>query len=162
MLTSRAGKQHEASYIGSESNNYMVGVQLNVPLFDDGLNRANTRKAQADVDLAKQKIRTLELDLNQRARTTYAQLQSIRQNREALQNAMDAASIAFVYTRKEFDLGTKTTFDLLNTEQKLLDVQTQKTVNEQDEVVYVYQLLDQMGQLNQLVPDQTATQVNNQ
>lgn len=162
MLTSRAGKQHEASYIGSESNNYMVGVQLNVPLFDDGLNRANTRKAQADVDLAKQKIRTLELDLNQRARTTYAQLQSIRQNKEALQNAIDAASIAFVYTRKEFDLGTKTTFDLLNTEQKLLDVQTQKTVNEQDEVVYVYQLLDQMGQLNQLVPDQTATQVNNQ
>lgn len=36
MLTSRAGKQDEASYIGSESNNYMVGVQLNVPLYDDG------------------------------------------------------------------------------------------------------------------------------
>ncbi|MEB6478946.1 TolC family protein [Acinetobacter vivianii] len=162
MLTSRASKQHEASYIGSESNNYMVGVQLNVPLFDDGLNRANTRKAQADVDLANQKIRTLELDLHQRARTTYAQLQSIRQNKEALQNAIDAASIAFVYTRKEFELGTKTTFDLLNTEQKLLDVQTQKTVNEQDEVVFVYQLLDQMGQLNQLVPNQTTTQVNNE
>ncbi len=39
MLTSRAGKQDEASYIGSESNNYMVGVQLNVPLYDDGLNQ---------------------------------------------------------------------------------------------------------------------------
>ena len=44
MLTSRAGKQDEASYIGSESNNYMVGVQLNVPLYDDGLNRANVKK----------------------------------------------------------------------------------------------------------------------
>ncbi|MCU4582203.1 TolC family protein [Acinetobacter gyllenbergii] len=161
MLTSRAGAQHEASYIGSESNNYMVGVQLNVPLYDDGLNRANIRKAQADVDLANQKIRTLELDLNQRARTTYAQLQTIRQNKEALQNAIDAASIAFVYTRKEFELGTKTTFDLLNTEQKLLDVQTQKTVNEQDEIVFVYQLLDQMGHLNDLVPTQNTQQVNN-
>ncbi|EPF88186.1 RND transporter [Acinetobacter gyllenbergii] len=161
MLTSRAGAQHEASYIGSESNNYMVGVQLNVPLYDDGLNRANIRKAQADVDLANQKIRTLELDLNQRARTTYAQLQTIRQNKEALQNAIDAASIAFVYTRKEFELGTKTTFDLLNTEQKLLDVQTQKTVNEQDEIVFVYQLLDQMGHLNDLVSTQNTQQVNN-
>ncbi|NNP69932.1 TolC family protein [Acinetobacter sp. Ac_5812] len=161
MLTSRAGAQHEASYIGSESNNYMVGVQLNVPLYDDGLNRANIRKAQADVDLANQKIRTLELDLNQRARTTYAQLQTIRQNKEALQNAIDAASIAFVYTRKEFELGTKTTFDLLNTEQKLLDVQTQKTVNEQDEIVFVYQLLDQMGHLNDLVSTQNMQQVNN-
>ncbi|ENW92040.1 TolC family protein [Acinetobacter dispersus] len=161
MLTSRAGAQHEASYIGSESNNYMVGVQLNVPLYDDGLNRANIRKAQADVDLANQKIRSLELDLNQRTRTTYAQLQTIRQNKDALQNAIDAASIAFVYTRKEFELGTKTTFDLLNTEQKLLDVQTQKTVNEQDEIVFVYQLLDQMGHLNDLVSTQNTEQVNN-
>ncbi|WP_373359040.1 TolC family protein [Acinetobacter lactucae] len=162
MLTSRAGKQDETSYIGSESNNYMVGVQLNVPLYDDGLNRANVKKAQADIDLANQKTRSLELDLNKRTRTTYAQLQTIRQNKEALANAIEAASIAFVYTRKEFDVGTKTTFDLLNTEQKLLDVQTQKTVNDQDEVVFVYQLLDQMGRLNNLVPVQTAQQVNNE
>ncbi|MBJ8471004.1 RND transporter [Acinetobacter pittii] len=162
MLTSRAGKQDEASYIGSESNNYMVGVQLNVPLYDDGLNRANVKKAQADIDLANQKTRSLELDLNKRTRTTYAQLQTIRQNKEALANAIEAASIAFVYTRKEFDVGTKTTFDLLNTEQKLLDVQTQKTVNDQDEVVFVYQLLDQMGRLNSLVPTQTVQQVNNE
>ncbi len=154
MLTSRAGKQEEASYIGSESNNYMVGVQLNVPLFDDGLNRANVRKAQTDVDLSHQKIRSLELDLNQRVQTTYAQLLSVRQNKNALQNAIDAAEIALLYTRKEFELGTKTTFDLLNTEQKLLDVKTQKTVNEQDEIVFVYQLLDQMGELNQLITTQ--------
>ncbi|WHP06161.1 TolC family protein [Acinetobacter corruptisaponis] len=158
MLTSRAGSQHEASYIGSESNNYMVGVQLNVPLYDDGLNRANIKKAQADVDLAKQKIKSLELDLNQRAQTTYAQLRSIQKNKDALKNAIDAASIALVYTRKEFELGTKTTFDLLNTEQKLLDVQTQQTVNEQDEVVFVYQLLDQMGDLNDLVSTQYQQQ----
>lgn len=151
MLTSRLGKQHEASYIGSESNNYMVGVQLNIPLYDDGLNRANIKKAQVDVDLANQKIKGLELDLDQRAQTTYAQLLTIRQSKEALQNAIDAASIALVYTRKEFELGTKTTFDLLTTEQKLLDAQTQKTVNDQDEVVFVYQLLDQMGHLNNLV-----------
>ena len=99
--------------------------------------------------------------MNKRTRTTYAQLQTIRQNKDALANAIEAASIAFVYTRKEFDVGTKTTFDLLNTEQKLLDAQT-KTVNDQDEVVFVYQLLDQMGRLNNLVPMQTAQQVNNE
>ncbi|MFX8868158.1 TolC family protein, partial [Acinetobacter baumannii] len=82
-------------------------------LYDDGLNRANVKKAQADIDLAAQKIRSLELDLNKRTRTTYAQLQTIRQNKDALANAIEAASIAFVYTRKEFDVGTKTTFDLL-------------------------------------------------
>ncbi|ENW07805.1 TolC family protein [Acinetobacter beijerinckii] len=162
MLTSKLGAQHEATNIGSESNNYMVGIQLNVPLYDDGLNRANINKVQVDIQLADQKIKTLELDLNQRIRTTYAQLQTIRQNKDALQNAIDAASIAFVYTRKEFELGTKTTFDLLNTEQKLLDVQTQKTVNQQDEVVFVYQLLDQMGSLNDLVSISPHAQVKMQ
>jgi len=39
---------------------------------------------------ANQKIKSLELDLNQRIRTTYAQLQTIRQNKDALQNAIDA------------------------------------------------------------------------
>ena len=114
MLTSKLGAQHEATNIGSESNNYMVGVQLNVPLYDDGLNRANINKAQVDIELANQKIKSLELDLNQRIRTTYAQLQTIRQNKDALQNAIDAASIAFVYTRKEFELGTKTTLQCSN------------------------------------------------
>jgi len=42
-----------------------------------------------------------------------------------------------------------------------LDVQTQKTVNEQDEIVFVYQLLDQMGHLNDLVSTQNTEQVNN-
>lgn len=37
-----------------------------------------------------------------------------------------------------------------------------KTVNDQDEVVFVYQLLDQMGRLSNLVPMQTAQQVNNE
>ena len=59
MLTSRAGKQDEASYIGSESNNYMVGVQLNVPLYDDGFKSGQCQKAQADIDLAAQKFEVL-------------------------------------------------------------------------------------------------------
>lgn len=41
-------------------------------------------------------------------------------------------------------------------------MQKPKTVNDQDEVVFVYQLLDQMGRLNSLVPTQTAQQVNNE
>lgn len=56
----------------------------------------------------------------------------------------------------------KPPFDLLNTEQKLFRCPNPKTVNDQDEVVFVYQLLDQMGRLNNLVPMQTAQQVNNE
>lgn len=150
MLTSRIGTQHEASYIGSESDNYMVGVQLNMPLYDSGLNRANIKKSLVDVDLANQKIESLRLELNQQAQMNYAQLNAIRQNKQALQQAIDSASIALTYIHKELEFGTKTTYDLLTAEQKLLDIQTQKIVNDQDEVVLVYQLLDKMGSLDSL------------
>ncbi|WP_151813871.1 TolC family protein [Acinetobacter ursingii] len=148
MLTSRIGKQHEANYIGSESDNYMVGMQLNIPLYDDGLNRANIKKAQIDIELAQQKLESLQHDLRRQVQSSYAQLLAIRENKTALQNAIEAASIALIYTRKEFELGTKTTFDLLTTQQKLLDVQTQSVVNDQDEIVLVYQILEQMGYLS--------------
>ncbi|MCU4414297.1 TolC family protein [Acinetobacter sp. WU_MDCI_Axc73] len=148
MLTSRIGKQHEANYIGSESNNYMVGVQVNMPLYDNGLNRANINKAQVDVELAQQKLESIQNDLRQQVQSSYARLLAIRQNKAALQNAIETASIALTYTKKEFDVGTKTTFDLLTAEQKLLDVQTQAVTNVQDEIFLTYQLIEQMGNLN--------------
>lgn len=147
-VTSRVSKQNEINNFDSQSDNYMVGLQLNVPLFDQGLNRANRQKAQADVDVAQEKIQAVQQDLNKRAQTTFAQLQAIQQNRQALNEAIDAAALAFNYIQKELEFGTKTTFDALNAEQTLKDLQTQKLLNEQDEVVLVYQLLDQMGQLN--------------
>ena len=147
-VTSRVSKQNEISNFDSKSDNYMVGLQLNVPLFDQGLNRANRQKAQADVDLAQEKIQAVEQDLGKRAQTTFAQLQAVRQNKQALNEAIDAAALAFNFIQKELEFGNKTTFDALNAEQTLKDLQTQKLLNEQDEVVLVYQLLDQMGQLN--------------
>ncbi len=147
-VTSRVGKQHEISNFDSNSDNYMVGLQLNVPLFDQGLNRANREKAQVDIRLAQEKIQATQQNLNKQAQATYAQLQAVKQNKQALNEAIDAAALAFNYIQKELEFGTKTTFDALNSEQTLQDLQTQKLLNEQDEVVLVYQLLDQMGLLN--------------
>lgn len=151
ILTSRLGKQNEANTIGSKSDNYMVGVQVNIPLYDDGLNRANIKKAEVDISIARQKLENIRIELNQRAQTSYSKLESIRQNKVALKNAIEAAQIALTYTQKEFELGTKATFDLLTAQQKLLDVQTQNAINNQDEVLLVYQLLDQMDRLNDKV-----------
>lgn len=148
MIISRIGKQNEANYIGSESNNYMVGVQVNMPLYDNGLNRANINKAQVDVELAQKKLESIQSNLHQQAQSNYARLLAIRQNKAALQNAIESASIALTYTKKEFAVGTKTTFDLLTAELKLLDVQTQVVTNAQDEIFLVYQLIELMGNLN--------------
>ncbi|WHP07657.1 TolC family protein [Acinetobacter corruptisaponis] len=148
MLNSRAGVQDQLETPNSKSENYSVSAQLKIPLFDDGLNRANRLKALTDVDLAKQKAQTLKQNLQQDIQTSYAQLEAIRQNRLALHEAVQSATVALQYIKKEQEVGTKTTFDELTAEQTLFDMQTQQVLNDQDEVVLVYQLLDQMGGLN--------------
>lgn len=148
MLNSRAGVQDQLETLNSKSENYSVSAQLKIPLFDDGLNRANRLKALTDVDLAKQKAQTLKQNLQQDIQTSYAQLEAIRQNRLAIQETVQSATVALQYIKKEQEVGTKTTFDELTAEQTLFDMQTQQVLNDQDEVVLVYQLLDQMGGLN--------------
>lgn len=148
-LMSRLGRQEDANYINSESNNYQIGVQMNVPLYDSGLNKANLKKAKLDIEYARQNIETIQRNLSQEAQSTYSQLLSIRQNKDALKYAIQSATIALTYIQKELEFGTKTTFDLLTAEQKLMDVQTQQIMNNQDEIVLTYQILEQTGQLDQ-------------
>lgn len=147
VLNSRAGVQDQLSTLNSQSENYSVSAQLKIPLFDDGLNRANRQKALTDVQLAQQKTETLKQNLQQELVTTYAHIEAIRQNKFALEQAIQSATVALQYIKKEQEVGTKTTFDELTAEQTLLDMQTQKVLNDQDEVVLVYQLLDQTGAL---------------
>ncbi|MCH7389027.1 TolC family protein [Acinetobacter dispersus] len=147
MLNSRAGVQDQFETLNSQSENYSVSAQLKIPLFDDGLNRANRQKALTDVNLARQKADSLRQNLQQDIHISYAQLEAIRQNKLALQEAIQSATVALQYIKKEQEVGTKTTFDELSAEQTLLDMQTQQVLNDQDKVVLVYQLLDQVGGL---------------
>jgi outer membrane protein TolC len=68
--------------------------------------------------------------------------------KRALDQAIQSATIALQFTKRELEFGTKTSSDVLNAEQSLLDVKTQKILNQQDELVLTYQLLDQMGHLS--------------
>lgn len=155
--TSRIGKQQDVDSFDSKSDRYMVGLQLNVPLFDQGLSRANQQKAKVDIGLANEKITTVQQRLNKQAKSTFAQLKAVRRNKQALDDAIDAATLALTYIQKELEFGTKTTFDALTAEQTLKDLQTKKVLSDQDEIVLVYQLLDQMGQLDELVSHASNT-----
>nr|WP_228206931.1 TolC family protein [Acinetobacter sp. LoGeW2-3] len=148
LLLSRISKQNEATYIGSESDNYLVGLQVNLPLYNGGLNKANLKKASADIEVAQQRIEVIQRQLSKQLQDTHARLQSIQQNKKAIEMNIHSASMALDYIRKELEFGTKTTYDLLTAEQKLADVKTQQIVNNQDEILLTYQLLEQMGLLD--------------
>ncbi|WP_374296740.1 TolC family protein [Acinetobacter sp.] len=146
-LTSRIGTQHELHSINSESENYMMGVQLKIPLFDHGRNAADRKKASADRMLAAQQVEVVRHDLEAETKTVYSQLGAVRENKKAIDEAIESAEIALHFITRELEVGTKTSYDFLMAEQKVLELHTQKIVNQQDEVILVYRLLDLTGQL---------------
>ncbi len=150
VLESYAMQQQNQNFINSRIGNYGVNVKATIPLLDGGVSTANRQREQIQVDLAREKINGLQQNLEQRVRQDYAQLTSSQMQVSALDQTIVAAQLALDTIRREIELGTRTTFDLLSAERTLQDAQTQKILNQQDQVVAAYQLLADTGRLNQV------------
>ena len=68
----------------------------------------------------------------------------------AYQAQVQAADIALDSTRKELNVGTRTTLDLLNAERELLAAKINLLLSEQDKSLASYQVLAVIGDLSVL------------
>lgn len=150
VLESYAMQQQNENFINSRIGNYGVNLKATIPILDGGVSTANRQREQVQVDLAREKINGLQQSLEQRVRQDYAQLTSSQMQVSALDQTIVAAQLALDTIRREIELGTRTTFDLLSAERTLQDAQTQKILNQQDQVVAAYQLLADTGRLNRV------------
>jgi outer membrane protein len=150
VIESYAMQQQNENFINSRIGNYGVNLKATIPLLDGGVSTANRQREQVQVDLAREKINGLQQNLEQRVRQDYAQLSSSQMQVSALDQTIVAAQLALDTIRREIELGTRTTFDLLSAERTLQDAQTQKILNQQDQIVAAYQLLADTGRLNQV------------
>ena len=87
------------------------------------------------------------LSIEQQVANAYALLQVARASRQASEQQISAASVAFQGVREEATLGSRTTLDVLNAEQELLDARANRIAAQSDEVVASYSLLSAMGLL---------------
>ena len=85
--------------------------------------------------------------IRQQVANAYAQLAVARASREASDRQIAAAQVAFRGVREEATLGSRTTLDVLNAEQELLDARASLIAAQVSEVVASYSLLAAMGLL---------------
>jgi len=127
--------------------NISAFAQARIPLFQGGIARSQVRSAKLTRNQAR-------LDVEAMRRQTVAQVsQSWHSYRsavigiEASKRQVTAAQIAYDGGVEELAVGVRTTLDVLDLEQDLLNARLGVTISERDAYVAAHQLLRAMGEL---------------
>jgi len=128
-------------------NNSSVGLELRQTIYSGGALKSGERQALANRDASLSSLhRTVRL-VEQEVGNASANLSVARAQILASDKAIRAAQLAFEGTREEARLGARTTLDVLDAEQELLDARTTRVQAVNNQNVAIYALLSSMGLL---------------
>lgn len=125
-----------------------VFAQASVPLFQGGVLRSRVRAARLERDQAR--LQTLNAERQVTASIAQAWYGNIaaEQSIFASERQVEAAEIAYEGAQEELSVGTRTTLDVLDQEQQLLEARLGLVNAKRDAYVATHQLLRAMGRLS--------------
>lgn len=124
-----------------------LGVSVGGPIYRGGRISSQIRQAMAQRDQARAGLLNTSRDIERNVGNAYSFVQVARAVRNASNEQVSAARVAFEGVREEAALGARTTLDVLNAEQELLDAQANLIAAQVDETIASYQVLLSMGLL---------------
>jgi outer membrane protein len=141
-------KNFDVALTTPETFNASVGTQLSVPIYQGGSEFSQIRQAKEtlgqrrhDLDLARDQAR---LSIAQ----AWAQLDASKGTIIATQGQVTSAEAALNGVREEARLGQRTTLDVLNAQQELVNARVALVGSQRDRVVNSYTLLGAIGRLS--------------
>lgn len=142
-----AGYSDSASLNNDLEPQASLSLQFGGPIYQGG--RINALYRQAAALLAQNQANLLQTTLNveERVGFAWANLQTARARLVSTNRQIEAQEIAFEGTREEATLGARTTLDVLNAEQELLDARGDRIEAQTIEQDAYYFLLSTMGLL---------------
>lgn len=114
------------SRIGGEGSNTQYGVELRVPLFSSGGNRARIREAAARHEAARGEFNRVNSEVRRETRRLVRQVTISRQQAEAFERALTSAEAAEQATRYGYEAGKRTLVDVLNAKSALAQARRQR------------------------------------
>ncbi|MEO9648842.1 MAG: TolC family outer membrane protein [Roseobacter sp.] len=132
---------------GNNSNVAEIGIQLSGPIYQGGGLSSGIRRAIAIRDQSLGNLYEVRKTVSQDVGNAYASLAARRASLQASEERIRAARIAFRGVREEATLGARTTLDVLDAEQELLDAETARISDEANLYVAAYGVLQSAGRL---------------
>lgn len=124
-----------------------IGITLRQPVYTGGALSSAHRKAIAARDAARSGLLQSSVQVTEAVGNAWAQIAVTRAQIAAVDRQVEAATVAYNGVREEAALGSRTTLDVLDAEQELLDAQASRIDAEANLQVAIYSLLSSMGLL---------------
>ncbi|MDH7944202.1 TolC family protein [Pseudohongiella sp. SYSU M77423] len=90
-----------------------VGLDVSIPLFAGGSNRAAVREAISQQNIARNELRQVHLDVSEQTRFAFLRLQAAERQIRAAEALLESRELSARARRRGFELGTVTTVDVL-------------------------------------------------
>lgn len=148
--TATIGKTRTRSQVTGKETDLDIGslgVEMKQTLYSGGRLPAVHRKAMAGRDGARAALLNASRQVDQAVGTSWANIDVARAQIRAIDQQISAAQLAYDGVREEATLGARTTLDVLDAEQNLLEARANKITAEANLQLAHYQLLAAMGLL---------------
>ncbi len=91
-----------------------VGIDVSIPLFAGGSNRAGVSEAKSQQNLVESELRQVELEVDERTRTAYLQVKSFEARTGSARKLVEATQLSATARQRGFELGAVSSVDVLN------------------------------------------------
>lgn len=146
-LSARVARQDFLSGGTGDSTSGSVSIIAGGPIYSGGAIASASRQAIARRDAARGGLHATRHTIRQSVGFAWAQLLAARAQSTASTQQIAASRVAFDGVREEAKLGSRTTLDVLNAEQELLDARANQITAQSAEFTAAYSLLASMGLL---------------
>lgn len=131
----------------NETSSASITAQLNIPIYQGGLEYSQVREAKENRSKALLQVDSIRQQVRAAVVSAWGVLQAATASITSGQAQVNAAQIALDGVREEAKVGQRTTLDVLDSEQILLDAKVALVNAESDRVVASYALLSAIGAL---------------
>ncbi|MCV2892822.1 TolC family outer membrane protein [Lentibacter sp. XHP0401] len=144
-----SGRLGVSEYFNSttDGRSASLGLEANQPIYQGGRLSALERKSRSQRDAVRGDLHVARQSIAQNVGNAWALLEVSRATVVASTQQVRASEIAFRGVREEATLGARTTLDVLDAEQELLNARVTLLSAQIDEVLSGYTLLASMGLL---------------
>lgn len=132
----------------ARTDNTYIGVDVSIPIYAGGTNRASVSEALSQRNIAEYELRAIQLQVREQVRSAHLQVLASQAQTEAAEILVESTALASEAMQQGFALGTVTSVDVLNAVRDQYQAERELQRTRYDHIRYLLLLKRETGILS--------------